>query len=87
MLESSKKYTGHISPNNEGHVPDSIKVHTESAIKIIPEENRSHLGDTSGCRIMPGDKFPDMETELGYTGISLDSGENIRIVPTAKKNR
>ncbi|MGN0665489.1 MAG: hypothetical protein ACI4KF_03070 [Huintestinicola sp.] len=85
MLESGKKYTRPISPDNSGHIPDNIKVHMENAIKIIPEENKSHLGDTSVCRIMPGDKFPDMETELGYTGISLDSGENIRIVPTPKK--
>lgn len=85
MLESGKKFTEHISPDNEGHIPDSIKVHTESAIRIIPEENRSHLGDTSGCRIIPSDRFPDMETELGYTGISLDSGENIKIVPAPKE--
>lgn len=86
MLESGKKYTRHISPDNSGNIPDNIKVHTENNIKIIPKENKAHLGDTSGCRIIPGDKFPDMETELSCFGIPLDSGENIKIVPPSKEN-
>ncbi len=87
MLESGKKYTAQVPHDNSGHIPDNIKVHKENNIRIIPKENKAHLGDTSGCRIIPGDKFPDVETELSCFGIPLDSGENIKIVPQSNKNK
>ena len=87
MLESGRKYTSQVPPDKSGHIPDNIKVHMENDIKIIPKENKAHLGDTSGCRIIPGEKFTDMETELSCWGIPLDSGENIKIVPPSTENK
>ena len=85
MLNSSKKFTKAIPLDNSGHIPNEIKVHMENKIKIVPNENKSHLGNTSRCRIVPNEKIPDMETELGNIGIPLDSGEKIKIVPPVKK--
>lgn len=75
MLKSSKKFTKDISCGNSGHIPNEIKVHMENKIKVVPNENKSHLGNTSRCRIVPNEKIPDMETELRNIGIPLGSGK------------
>lgn len=85
MLNSSKKFTKAIPSDNSGHIPNDIKVHMENKIKVVPNENKSHLGNTSRCRIVPNEKIPDMESELRNIGISLDSGKKIKIVPPVKK--
>lgn len=57
----------------------------ENKIKVVPNENKSHLGNTSRCRIVPNEKVPDMETELRNAGIPLGSREKIKIIPPVKK--
>ncbi len=78
-----------MSENRHGeygaHIPDSIKIHKENTVKVVPNKNKSHSGDSSNCRIVPGEPTLSMENELNYTSIPLDSGERIKIVPSSKK--
>lgn len=85
MFNSSKKFTEDIFSENLGRVPNEIKVHTENKVKVVPNENKSHSGNTSRCRIVPNEKIPDIETELKNIGIPLDNVEKIKIVPPVKK--
>ncbi|MCM1061013.1 MAG: hypothetical protein NC452_12095 [Eubacterium sp.] len=58
MLNSNKKFTKDIPSNDSGHIPNEIKVHMENKIKIVPNGNKSHLGNISMCKIVPNKKIP-----------------------------
>ncbi|MGN0674352.1 MAG: hypothetical protein ACI4KG_01245 [Oscillospiraceae bacterium] len=81
MLESGKAFVKTIPANSSGSVPDEIKIHTQKTAKVVPDENKTHSGDASRCRIIPGERIPDIDSELKYEGLSLNSGEQIKIVP------
>ncbi|MGN0641790.1 MAG: hypothetical protein ACI4JJ_01470 [Huintestinicola sp.] len=83
MIESNKPFTGGCSVPRSEAVPSSIKLHGSGheQIKVVPDANKSHLGDTSLPKIMPNDTKPDINRASNRQSIPLEGNENIKIVP------